>query len=156
MWVGMRQALVPAQLKMLSGLNSRCTLYPWRSGWGVCVCVCVLNVWCGVLWGGLYVCVSVCIPVFVCLSMIPWVYPYICLSLSIGVKGGTGVGEGGWSGDRDQLIKLRMAKLGTTLKIIWPTNISLLTLVGMIIAWEIHFFKVIIKYLLGKLEARTL
>lgn len=78
MWVGIRQALTPAQCKTLAGLNSRCVLYSPRSGRRVCACarrrwdVCV---WCFVSWSVrislfvLFVYVLLRVSIYVCVSV---------------------------------------------------------------------------------------
>lgn len=94
MWVAIRQALIPAQFKVLAGRSSRCVLYSPRSNRGVCVCVCgfcmcvhVLGCLCVVFCELVHVYFSVFVYVLLCVSM------YVCVSVY--VKGRAEGEEGG-------------------------------------------------------------
>lgn len=89
MWVAIRQALIPAQFKVLAGRSSRCVLYSPRSNRGVCVCVWFLHVCpcsgmsvCGVLWVGPCVFLCVCLCASVCF--------YVCLCVCLCKRKGRG------------------------------------------------------------------
>lgn len=110
--------------------------------WVVSVCVCVLNVceWCSVSWSVcLCICVYSCVRVFA--HVLPCVHLYICLCVYVckrrdrGGRGRVIRRQGG-----ESVNKAWNGKAGLPLKNhLVHSKISLLTLVGVIIAWWFNF-----------------
>ena len=74
MWVGVGQALIPAQFKILAGLNSRRVLYSPQEAVEECVRVCVF---CGCLC--FYVCLCAGMPVRCYVSWFVCILVFVCL-----------------------------------------------------------------------------